>query len=190
MFDINATDRDPVRHVNLMMTPPAEFLAELKKISPDLEVVFETAVERWVIYYNNVYNGRRYRVHEVKEVDGSYRPLDQRTIDIMRMADMSTKIEDPAYIFSKQYREREYWKKKQIEKHRDDQRARARDMRSKWNAALDNAEKGIFSDHQLQQKKIYSWLHNFMKIPKATRQLVMKFGKPHLTGKPTLINPK
>ena len=177
------------------------FKIRLKEVCAELDCRWSFELERWVVYYNNPYNGQTYRVHEVKNPDGSFKNPDQREIDMLRVADMSTKVDDIGYMMSKHFQEMKRQKEIQRQKNREEIRKRAKDRVSKWKKVLDNAERGIFYERQLDNRPIYSIPSNVLSTGKQKNlQLLRKLGNPHLTGQvhdvqcdatagPVIINP-
>lgn len=177
------------------------FKSGLKAICAELDCRWSFELERWVIYYNNPYNGQTYRVHEVKTPTGEFKNPDQRELDMLRVADMSTKVEDVGYMMSKHYRELQRQKEIRKQKQREDIKKRAKDKASQWKRVAENAERGIYYDWQLGNKTIYSLPTFAMSDDKRNNmQLLKKLGKPHLTGQvhnvqteaasgPLIINP-
>lgn len=167
----------------------AGFKTKLREVCPELECRWSFLQCRWVIWYNNPYNGRSYRIHEVKNPDGTFKNPDQREIDMLRVADMSTKIEDIGYQMSKHFARLKEEKQKRIAKQKEEVRKRAKDRMGKWREVIKNAEKGIFYNWQLGNKTIYS-LPSFAlsSEQRTTKQLLNKFGKPYLTGGVTEIS--
>lgn len=157
------------------------FVKQLKQITPKLSMSWDVDLERWVIYYTND-EGATFKIHEIKNSDGSYRHPDNRVLEMLRRCDMSTKIDDPKYIFSEQLRKSKEYKQQQIEKHKEQAREKSREMKPKWIQALGNANRGIFNDKQLGRKTIYSF-------SKTSNDILKKLGKPHLTGAPLIFNP-
>lgn len=153
------------------MSPDPTFVRELKKIASGLSVEWCHPLKRFVIWYKND-QGERHRILEVKNPDGSFRPLDKRTLDTLRRCDMSRQANSPAYYFSEQYRIMKEEKEKARRKHREQMRLKSRDMKSQWEKAIDLAlYKNIYYDHQLRNPKIYS-------IPKTNDILIKKLGRP------------
>lgn len=165
------------------MTPDKIFVRKLKEIDHKLEVVWETPLNLWVIYYKNA-AGEKHRITEVKNADDSYRPLDDRTINMLKRCDMSRTMTDPGYLVGEQLRKAKEYKAQEIRKYRIEKQRQSQDKLSKWKKALDNAEKGIFNPKQLGRQIIYS-------IPTqpllTSGKLLKKLGLPHLTGAPKLI---
>lgn len=163
--------------------PEPSFTKALKSIASGLEVIWNSSIERWIVWYRGS-DGRYWRIHEVKNPDGSYRPLDERLLTMLRRCDMSTKVEDPKYLISEQLRKSKEFKDKAIRDHKDDMIRKSREMKSKWDKAIENAERGIFYDHQFDNKKIQ------VSVPRsADRRLMEKLGVPNLQGQPILIKP-
>lgn len=147
------------------------FLDKLRNVSPRLYTKWERGLDRWVIWYKGK-DGQDYRIWEVKNEDGSYRPLDDRTIELMQRADMSKQVGDPAYIASEQYRKRKQYIEEAKEQSRLEAKYRGRQLGNKrWVDAIDNAARGITKDSQLRQKKIFS-------IPSTSVTLLKKLGRP------------
>lgn len=157
----------------------ASFLKEMKTISRKLFIQWETGLDRWVIWYHGD-DGVDYRIWEVKNEDGSYRPLDNRTLDLLRRADMSKQVKDPAYIASEQYNKRKVYIEEQTAKNRDEVLYRSRQMKTQWKDAVDNASKGIIHNSQLWEKKIFS-------IPSSSVTLLKKLGRPSMLGRAVKI---
>ena len=164
-----------------MLTPDPNFVRRLKEISSALSVVWTPVLERWVIWYQSS-DGANHRIHEVKNPDGSFRPLDERTLTMLTRCDMG-RVKDPKYEQSKQFqRMKEAKAAYRREQHDNAQQRKKAIPDSKWNAALDNANRGIFNERQLDRKII-----SFPNIFGSTRKLLNKLGKPHLTGEITYI---
>lgn len=167
------------------MKPSEGFLKDLRGVSPDLWVEWNRDLERWVIWYRSPDN-QDHRITEVKNEDGSYRPLDNRIIELLKQWDMSTKVNHHSYYFSKQYENVKKHKEETRRRNREEALAKSRELGSQWNRAIDNANKGIFNDRQLGRKVIYS----FAPPKEVSQTLLRKLGKPRLTGIPIDINPK
>lgn len=152
------------------------FLEELKSISSRLFIKWEYGLDRWVIWYHGR-DGQDYRIWEVVNEDGSYRPLDDRTLNLMRMADMSKQVGDPAYIASEQYCKRKQYIEEQKENSRLEAKYRGRQLGMKvWADAAANAARGITRESQLWEKKISS-------IPSSSVKLLQKLGRPSNFGR-------
>ena len=167
------------------LRPDRDFVKKLKVISSQLEVEWSASIERWVIWYYGA-DGGWYRIHEVKNPDGSFRPLDDRVLTMLRRCDMSSKIKDPAYLISKQLRQAKEEVLQEKQRGRDAALQRSKQAGSKWTAAIANAEKGIFTDRQLGRQAIYSFSKDLRKVNAG---LLRKLGKPQLTGNVVSINP-
>lgn len=150
---------------------PKEFLVELKKVHPNLRAEWTPGLDRWVIWFRGS-TGEDYRIWEVKNEDGSYRPLDQRTIDLLYRADMSRQIKDPKYQVKEMLERRKQYIDEQKAKNREEALYRSRQMKTQWAHAIENAENGIVHDGQLvKDKKIFS-------IPSTSVKLLQKLGRP------------
>ena len=167
-----------------MRTPDPAFVKKLREVSKRLEVVWTPVLERWVIWWTGT-DGARYRIYEVGEPNGLYRPLDDRTINMLKRCNLANKISDPMYEEDQQYKNMLREKNIAIKKGREEAQYRSKQLRSKWIKALENADRGIFNDSQLYEKKIFS----FPKAVNDTVSLIRKLGKPYIYGKPALINP-
>ena len=166
-----------------MLTPDKNFVADLKKISDRLTVRWGEVIGRWVIWYKSP-DGNEYKVHEVKNEDGSYRVLDNRVLDMLKRCDMSRYVNDPSYIFSEQFRKSKEEKEKWKQKRKEEVAYRSRQLKSKWDRAIDNAlYKNIVSDKQIWTPKIFSF------ASRSNGILLKKLGKPFITGRPSIINP-
>ena len=77
------------------MIPDWAFRKELKRLDSKLDVEWDTRRQRWKIVRETASPGNLYNykvdVMTVANPDGSYRPLDQRTIRMLRQADMQTR---------------------------------------------------------------------------------------------------
>lgn len=62
------------------MTPDRGFVKQLKRLDPDLDVVWNRFKERWIIIERGKETGRWHIVMRVQNEDGSYRPLDNRIL--------------------------------------------------------------------------------------------------------------
>ena len=133
------------------------FVKDLHNIASELDVRWESGLDRFVIEYKSPKDGVFYRILEVKNEDGSFRPLDGRTLETLRRYDMSAKVNSPDYYFSKQYREMKEAKKRIKQKNREEHLAKARDLgKKKWQDAAENAANGIISPRQIGSQLIYS----------------------------------
>lgn len=65
--------------------PPSDFCKRLYELDPNLSLNWDPSHGVWSIWYNDRYTGLRDHVMNVMEPDGSYRPLDERTIKIIKM---------------------------------------------------------------------------------------------------------
>ena len=65
--------------------PPSEFCKRLHEFEPGLQLNWDKSQGCWSIWYKNPSTGERSHVMNVIENDGSYRPLDERTFQILRM---------------------------------------------------------------------------------------------------------
>lgn len=165
----------------LFMEPSKEFVKALHVISPNLSVKWERVIERWGIDYKNS-QGQTFRILEVKNPDQTYRPLDERTLQVLRLSDMSAKVHDIQYYLTEQFRKRASYVAKAKEQNRERALQRSREIsQRKWNDAIANAEKGIWSPKQLD-RRVFS-------IPSATLGLVNKLGMPRLSAKAIEVNP-
>lgn len=167
------------------------FKEDLKLVCPELECRWEDKLERWVIYYNNPHVGKSYRIHEIKNPDGSYRAPDQRDTDMLRRCDMSTKVDSVSYLISKHYENVKREKAIARQKNREELRKKAQDKKGLWLAAANNASRGIFQNWQLGNKTVYSL--PTMSLDSAKRnnlRLLKELGRPHLTGVATEITAK
>ena len=161
------------------------FYAELKSISPDLSLVWEDGLERFVIFYLG-HDGKDYRITEIKDGDGGYRHPDQRVLTMLRRCDMSTKVEDPDYLISEQFRQAAIEKKKAKEKNRADLKHKAREEAPKWAAAAELArDKGIVKDSHVDNKRIQISVPGMSGVSGTTQALLNKLGAP--AGNPKII---
>jgi predicted DNA-binding antitoxin AbrB/MazE fold protein len=62
------------------MTPDWSFVQQLKRIDPNLSVTWNKNRERWVVYEKGRITGLDHIVMRVEYEDGSYKPLDARTL--------------------------------------------------------------------------------------------------------------
>lgn len=166
-----------------MLKASEDFLKKLHAISPNLDVEWTPDLDRWVVWYKDP-DGGRHRITECKNEDGSFRPLDDRLINLLKMSDMSAKVNHVSYYLDKQFENAKKERQRQRQKNREEAVLKSRDKSLLWKKAIGNAEKGIFNDRQLGRQIIYNFptLQNNLKLLK-------KFGKPYLTGSPHILNP-
>ncbi len=63
------------------MEPNRSFIEQLKRYDSDLSARWDGEMRRWVIYFKDK------QVYIVKNDDGSFRPLDSRTMDFVQKSD-------------------------------------------------------------------------------------------------------
>lgn len=160
-------------------------MRKLKEISQHLSVEWNRALALWVIWYQNPEDGRKYRIYEVKNEDDSYRPLDDRTIHLLRQSDTHRMDEDPIRRVDRMLEAAKMARSKAIHKIREEKKYRARQQASQWLKAAENFYyNGVFSPNQTQEKKIISIGSN----PSVNQQLIQKLGAPHLPGAPKILS--
>ena len=156
------------------------FYEDLKGIASELSLEWAPEIERWVVWYTAP-NGKKHRIHEVKNPDGTYRHPDNRVLEMLRRCDMSRRVEDPEYILSEQFKRMKRNKEIAKQKQREEIRYRAQQEAPMWAKAADlAATKGIYKDSQLDKRVMVT-------VPSATKQLINKLGAPNLPGMPKII---
>lgn len=160
------------------------FKKKLKEVSAELDCRWSFEMCRWVIWYNNPYNGKSYKIHEVKNPDYSYKIPDDREINMLKVADMSAKVDDVGYILSKQFQRQKEEKAKARAEQMEKAKWRAKERLSLWRGAFANAERGIFTEAQLGKKPIYSLpgIPLISKEKQTSKAILDKLGRPQLTG--------
>jgi hypothetical protein len=92
-----AVQSDPLEYFHsfedLMISPSAmdpspdwAIVKRLKEYDPEIEVHWERGFNRWFLSAPDR-TGRRVRVLTIMESNGQYRPLDERTLVVLRLAD-------------------------------------------------------------------------------------------------------
>lgn len=71
-------------NVMLAPTPPESFLKRMAEIDPCLVLRWGKSTQFWSIWYHNPYSGEMDHVLNVVNDDGSFRPLDDRTLMTLR----------------------------------------------------------------------------------------------------------
>lgn len=69
----------------LEMRPDPDFVNKLYRLDRDLVLCFDREMGRWQIWRKDADSGRLEFIINVINDDGSYRPLDDRTINILKM---------------------------------------------------------------------------------------------------------
>jgi DNA-binding transcriptional MerR regulator len=134
--------------------PCKTFVKDLRRLDPLLELEWDRVLELWCIYYNAP-DGNRFKLIEVKNEDGSYRPLDERTINLIKMCDWSRRIGTPLEFVKKNLNAREEAKQKQKEKQLQELMYKTKHLMPKLEEAWANEEKGIFYDSQIHGKTYF-----------------------------------
>ena len=70
------------------MNPPEHWSKTLQDTWPDLYFQWSRQEERWQVWCKPD-NGPKYRVHTIQNDDGSYRPIDNRTLATIARNDLS-----------------------------------------------------------------------------------------------------
>ena len=136
------------------MTPDPDFVKDLEALDPGLSVKWSPGLKLWVIWYKS--NGVNYRIHEVKNEDGSYRCLDNRVITMLSRCDAHKKsMQDNIRDIDLKIEEAKKRKKDAIKKSRQEALYRASQMKNKILRAIDNyLYKGILAPKK--DKKVIS----------------------------------
>ena len=136
--------------------PPDSFLCQLKSIDDNLDIAFNRLSGRWEIYRKS--NGTYHWILEVSNEDGSYRPLDNRTIrkiyemDIILRYGSVTNFEK--YMDELQAKYRSDIDKESNHKLKWD----IKDDKVLWQRATENAQRGLINDlPEEKSKKIISY---------------------------------
>lgn len=98
-----------------MPTPSESFINELKRIDKNLSVVWNNRRHRWIILHKDA-KGKIYIVILVQYKDGSYKPLDRRTLDALWFSRKFSRQrpQDIMYQIDKENEEAELAKEKQL----------------------------------------------------------------------------
>ena len=101
-----------------MPTPSRSFIRELKLIDRKLDVKWNPHICRFIVYHRDIH-GRIYPVLKIQYRDGSFKPLDQRTLRSLRYSNYlrGEKPQDLLYRIDRENAELEDKKKKSL---RDD----------------------------------------------------------------------
>jgi len=161
---------------------PKWFVDALKSIAPGLDVVWSPSMEIFCIYYKNA-EGKTAKIKEVCDENGKYLPLDNRTLDWLKLADQSKNPLDP-YEATKRALENFY--KKQLEdqkKKRENIRYKAKQMKSWWQRLAEKMlEQGNYIDdtktpnvrqRAMQQRALMQATQG-----QANQQLLGQMGRP------------
>lgn len=141
--------------MSLSPVPDKSFVKAMKKEHPDLDVVWDRVMELWCIYYTAPDNAH-VKLLEIKNEDGSFRPLDSRTLELINLCDWTKRTGSAAENARKSLERRKEAVEKQKLKQREEIEYKAKQLRSKLDKAFDNADRGIFYDWQIRQPKIIS----------------------------------
>jgi len=109
-----------------MPTPQKGFIKELKSIDSKLDVKWNTHFHRYMIYHTDIHN-RKYIVMKIQYKDGSYKPLDQRTIQSLKYSNY-LRGERPQELLYKIDRENELLEQKKLKDIRDNAKQIAVDI--------------------------------------------------------------
>lgn len=109
-----------------MPEPSESFVRELKNIDKDLDVKWNKKIQRFMVHHKDR-RGKVYPVMRVQYKDGSYKPLDKRTVDAMKYSNRlrHKRPQDILFEIDKENEDNELRKQKQI---KDDGYAIAKDM--------------------------------------------------------------
>lgn len=169
------------------MIPNKDFVKDLKNISRDLDVIWSPYLERWCIFYK-AQNKVTYRVTEVQEDDGSYRPLDRRTLDKLREWDSHRNSDEAEVIAKKQY---DNYYKEHLRRNlarSEEKRYKGKQLVGFWKRAaekmLENKQYNLTSVRPLLRAAEKARMMN-----STSATLLGKLGMPHLKGEVLNINP-
>ncbi len=109
-----------------MPTPSSSIVNELKSIDKDLDAKWNKKAHRFMVHHKDR-RGKVYPVMRVQYKDGSFKPLDRRTVDALRYSNRlrQKRPQDVLYEIDKQNEQVELDKYKKL---KDDGYAIAKDM--------------------------------------------------------------
>lgn len=98
-----------------MPASPEHIVRELKSIDPDLEVKWNKKIQRFMVHHKDK-RGVVYPVMRVQYKDGSFKPLDQRTVSALRYSNhlRHKRPQDILYEIDKANEENEFRKQRQF----------------------------------------------------------------------------
>lgn len=140
-----------------MPKAPTSIINALNLVHEGLFAVWNSTLERFQIFYQDKRNGLTRIIMTVEEEDGSYRPLDMRTVNYLTTHvawDTLDKFPSPQDLWA-HLNSKEETKKLKREAYRTEYRKWwNREHRKEWRAALENAKRGIFSSPEERERKI------------------------------------
>lgn len=169
------------------MKPDKHFVETLKSVDRGLDVVWSPAMEVWVIYYTNP-QGRTFKVYEVREEDGSFRPLDTRTITLMNQWNTKTDSRNADQIAKDRYEAHRAAQLKKKQNDRLETKYKAKQLTSWWARKID-----FMLDNKLYSKTpIKPMIMKAISMGLMSRnsgKLIGKLGLPHLHGRVYDVKP-
>lgn len=140
---------------------PKSFLDELQNIpgvNRGLFVVWNSGLERFQVFHKDPRVGITRIVLTVENDDGSYRPLDNRTIEYLKMVDwdMIGKFPEPKQIGEEFDRQRRIKKEKWDINRKQFLKDWNRSHRKLWREAINNWKRGIIKTPQEFREKLIS----------------------------------
>jgi hypothetical protein len=140
------------------MKAPKSFIRDLELIRPGLFPVWNEYLQRFQIFWRDRRTGLTRVIMTVENEDGTFRPLDIRTIIWLSQNvawDLLDKYPSPQDMYS-YLKEAKIKRKLSQEKLREDYRKWInKELRTLWRAAIENARRNIYWLPEKKDKKIY-----------------------------------
>lgn len=132
------------------------FIKDMKLIDYNLRVVFNRLSRRWEVYRYS--KGAYHWILEVQNDDGSYRPLDQRTIKKLREMDIICCWGSVANYERHLDEKQKKWQDNKQREYDYELKCDLRDDRKLWQMAAENFRSGIINNPPIQKdRKIMSY---------------------------------
>jgi len=120
--------------------PSKSFVRNLKAVDHKLDVVFNRVSGRWEIY--RLSNGTYHWILEVANDDGSYRPLDTRTINKLYEMDVVARY-GSVEAFERHLDDmQKKWRDSEDRRDEHELKWQIKDDRKLWQRAVENARSG------------------------------------------------
>lgn len=136
---------------------PKSFLEELKKVNPGLFPIWNSAIERFQIFFNDKRNGLTRVIMTVQNDDDSFRPCDMRTILFLannvdwQLIGLYPEPKDMGEFFLKKWDRK---KQKADDDRKDYLNWFVNNNMTAWKAAIENMKRGITSLPEERERKI------------------------------------
>jgi len=142
---------------------PKGFLKDLRLVRTDIFPIWNKTTERFEIWHKDRRTALNRVVMVVENDDGSYRPLDYRTILFLSnnvawsLMDRYPRPKEMAdWYFGKKHDEYQ----KQVRKRKDYLKRKIKDEEKLWAEAIDLARKGIFDLPDKKEKKVFIYYNS------------------------------